>query len=187
MANADAPFGFRPIGGLDGSPYNGATVECVLLAADGTATFVGDPVKLTGTASADGHAPSVAQAAVTDQVFGVVVSFEADPATSLDDQYRKASTLRRVKVAPALDNLFVIQVDGAFAITDVGNTADFIVGSGSTVTGMSGVELDSSDIGTGANLQILGLSREPDNSVDTNANVIVRINESILRGDGTAV
>jgi len=187
MANADTPFGFRPVGGMDSSPYNGAVIEAVLLAADGTATFVGDAVKLSGTASADGHAPSVAQCAAGDAVFGVVVGFAPSPETSLEDQYRKASTLRRVYVVPALDNLFVIQCDGAFAITDVGNTADYVVGSGSTVTGMSGMELDSSDIGTGAGLQILGLSREPDNSVDTNANVIVRINESILRGDGTAV
>ena len=186
MANADAAFGFIPVGGLDGSPYNGGTIRCAILAADGTATFIGDPVVLTGTASADGANPSVAQATTAGQVFGVITAFEADPATSLDDQYRKASTLRYCQVAPALDNLFMIQCDGAFAITDVGNTADFIVGSGSTVTGLSGVELDSSDIGTGANLQILGLAPMPDNEVDTNANVIVRINESVLRGDGTA-
>lgn len=187
MANADSAFGFIPVGGLDGSPYNGGTIRCAILAADSTATFIGDAVKLSGTASADGVSPSVAQCAAGDQVFGVVTAFEADPATSLEDQYRKASTLRYCQVVPALDNLFKVQCDGAFAITDVGNTADFTVGAGNTTNGLSAMELDSSDIGTGAGLQILGLSSEPDNEVNTNANVIVRINESSLRGDGTAV
>jgi len=186
MANVDGPFGFVPVKMLDGSPFNGATIECVLLAADGTATFIGDAVKLSGTASADGHAPSVAQCAAGDEVYGVVVGFAPDP-SDLSVQYRKASTLRRCYVVPALDVIFKIQCDGAFAITDVGNKADFTVGSGSTSTGISAMELDSSDIGTGAGLIILGLSPEPDNSVDTNANVLVRINESGWRGDGTAV
>ena len=188
MANADTPFGFRPVGGLDSSPYNGATIECVILAADSTATFIGDAVKLSGTASADATAPAVVQAAAGDEIFGVVVSFDASPETSLDDQYRKASTLRRCKVVPALDNLFVIQADDGFAATNVGDTADIIINTaGSTVTGLSGMELDSGTWGTGAGLQVLGLSREPNNEVGTHANVIVRINESALRGDGTAV
>ena len=79
MANADTPFGFRPVGGLDSSPYNGGTIECVLLAADSTATFIGDAVKLTGTASADGTAPSIAQCAAGDEVFGVVVWVSGSP------------------------------------------------------------------------------------------------------------
>lgn len=185
MANTDAPFGFRPVKMLDGSPYNGATIRCAILAADGTATFIGDPVKLSGTASADGTAPSVAQAAVTDEVYGVIVGFEPDE-SDLTAKHRAASTLRYCQVVPALDVVFAIQCDGAFAITDVGNTADFIVAAGDTDSGISAVELDSSDIGTGANLQILGLSAEPDNEVNTNANVLVRINESGFRGDGTA-
>ena len=186
MANADTPKGFRPVKQLDGSPYNGAIVKCAILAADATATFVGDLVKLSGTASAEGY-PSVAQGAATDTAFfGVVTSFDANP-DDLGTIYRKASTLRKCNVAVARDNLFLVQADGAFAITNIGNTADVVVSAGSTVTGLSGMELDSSDIGTGVNLMILGVDERPDNDIDTNCDVIVRINESAFGGDGTGV
>ena len=188
MANADTPFGFKPVSMLDGSPYNGGGMECTILAADGTATFIGDAVKLSGAASADGTKPSVVQAAAGDEIFGVVVSFKANP-TNLENQYRLASTDRDCLVVPALDALFEIQEDsdgGALAATDVGGTFGIIVGAGDTATGISGMELDSSDT-VGTEVQILGLAARPDNEVGVNANWIVRINTSSLRGDGTGV
>ena len=184
MANADTPSGFRPVGGLDGSPYNGATIECAILAADGTATFVGDAVKLSGTAAADGS-PAVVQAAATNSVFGVITSFSPNP-DNLSLQYRAASTLRHCQVAPALDNLFVVQCSGSSAITDIGEAADIVVGAGSTVTGMSAMELEAT-LGTGDTTMLLGLSREPNNEFGTNANLIVRFNETSLRSVGTII
>lgn len=188
MANADSPRGFRAVGNLAGAPWNGATVRCVLLAADATATFVGDLVRLSGTASSDGNAyPSVEQGAASDtDFFGVIESFEPDR-TNLERKHRVASTLRECNVIPARDTLFVVQCDGAFAITDVGNTADVVVGTGDTTSGLSAMELNSGDIGTGVNLQILGIDPRPDNAVDTNCDVIVRINEHAFGGDGTGV
>ena len=187
MANADTPSGFRPIGGLDGSPYNGGTIRCAILAADGTATFIGDLVKLSGTAAADGS-PAVIRSTAGDATvaFGVVTSFEASPETSLEDQYRKASTLRYCQVVPALDNLFVIQCSGTSAITDIGEAADILATAGSAVTGMSGMELEAT-IGTGDQVLMLGLSREPNNEFGTNANLVVRINETSLRSVGTPI
>jgi len=186
MANVDAPKGFTPKKMLDGSPYNGATVKCSLLAADSTATFIGDLVTLSGSASAEGY-PSVQQGAASDTAFfGVITSFDANP-SDLETNYRLASTARTCNVVPALDVIFSVQCDGAFAITDVGDTADVVVGSGDTATGLSGMELNSTNIGTGVNLQILGVDERPDNEIGTNADVLVRINESAFRGTGTGV
>jgi len=188
MANQDMPRGFRPVGNLNGSPYNGATVKAVLLAADATATFIGDLVKLSGTASSDGFGyPSIAQGAAADtSFFGVVTSFDANP-DNLSQQYRPASQLRIANVVPITGGqLFVVQSSGSSAITDVGNTADVTVGSGSTTTGLSAMELDSSDIGTGVNLQIMALDPRPDNEFGTNSDLIVRVNEHFAGGDGTA-
>ena len=187
MANADVAFGFKPIAQLDGSPYNGGTIECAILAADGTATFIGDAVKLSGDADADG-VPSVVQCVAGDEIFGVVTSFDADR-DDLSKQYREASTLRKCRVVPALDCLFEVQEDsdgGALALTDVGNTFGLIVGAGDTINGTSGMEIDSSDV-AGDELQILGLARRPDNEVGNNAVWVVRVNTSSLRGDGTGV
>lgn len=189
MANADAAFGLRPVGGLDGSPYNGGTIRCVIPSSDSTATFIGDFVKLTGSAvtTADGTFPAVIQGTAAAEIFGVVTAFEAN-ADDLGAQYRKASTQRFCQVVPALDNLFAVQADEDIEVGDIGQTADLTVVAGSTVTGLSGIELDSSDIGTGGNVQILGVYNAPDNDLSTNNPVvIVRINESSLRGDGTAV
>ena len=191
MANIDAPRGFRPIAGLSGAPYNGATIKCVLLAAQGTALFRGDPVTLTGTGSSDGYAyPSVGRAAASSTNFhGVVVSFDPDP-NDLTLQHRTASTLRVCNVVPALPGqLFVIQADGDFAITDIGETVDVNAGTGDTTTGLSAMELDSSNIGTGLNLLIWGIDPRPDNSLadsGTNADIIVSFNEGFVNASSVA-
>ena len=187
MANADTMRGFTPIKNIDGTPFNGATIKCALLVADATATFIGDAVTLSGTASAEGY-PSVQQAAASDtQIFGVVTSFDAAP-TDLETQYRKASTLRLCNVVPAGSALFKIQSDGATDITDVGRQADITVGSGSTVSGLSAMELDHSNLGTGANLTVIGFDERPDNEIAAaDVDVIVRINESWLHGTTAAI
>lgn len=181
MANTDAPFGFRPIN-RDGSPYNGATLRAVFAAGDSTATFIGDAVKIAGTAI-DGY-PTIAQAAAGDPVLGVVTSFEADP-DGLGNQYRLASTQRFCQIVPVDSTYFEVQSDDdttALAITDVGLNANFIVGSGDTTYGVSGMELDSSGAATtnSLDLQIVALIDRADNDITatgTNKNVIVKFND----------
>jgi len=184
MANADVAFGFRPVKNLSGAPYNGATVKCSILAADSTATFVGDLVKLSGTASAEGY-PSVVQGAATDtDFFGVVTSFDADP-DDLSNRYRLADTLRNCNVVPATDALFLVQSSGATDITDVGETADVVVGTGDTIYGSSAMELNHANIGTGLNLLILGFDERADNEIGSaNVDVIVKINEAVALQSG---
>ena len=69
-------------------------------------------------------------------------------------------------------------------VNDVFAVADLVYAAGSSPDYVSGVELDDSTLanGSSATLQILGLSRDPDNSdVDSaNVNWIVRINEHEL-------
>jgi hypothetical protein len=187
MANSDTPFGFRPIGSLYGAPYNGGLVKVAFEDENAVATFIGDLVRLEGSADTDGN-PTVDQSADEDtDHFGVVVSFEPDR-TNLERKHRLASTARTAYVAPCTQGaLFVVQCDGSVAATDIGNTVDIVVGSGNTTSGISAMELLSSNIGTGANLQIMGLYPAPDNEFGTNAKVIVRINENSFGGDGTGV
>lgn len=178
MTNADTPFGFRPIG-ADGGPYNGVTRRAVLAAGDGTATFIGDAVKLAGT-SINGS-PTIAQCVAGDPVYGVVTSFEASPETSLEDQYRKASTERYCQVALADNAFFVVQENGpAIGIASVGLNADFIVAAGSTVTGLSAMELDSGTEATTSSLDLQiveGVFRDDNDLTLTNAEWIVKFND----------
>ena len=60
MANSTRPNGMRPVGHLDGSPFLGKLTMYLVPAADGTAMFVGDPVKSGGTAGAAGVACAMA-------------------------------------------------------------------------------------------------------------------------------
>ena len=188
MANADSPFGLRPIGNMDGSPYSGATQTVQFAASDSVACFIGDLVELNSTAGTDTY-PTVQQgaAATTTGFFGVVTSFDFDP-TDPEKKQRGASTQRLAQCVPALDGLFEVQANVASGIGVIGDTVDVIVGAGSTVNGLSGMELDSSDFGTGLNLHIMGFVDRPDNDITlNNANLIVRINESQLRGVGDGI
>lgn len=190
MANSDAAFGFRPIN-RDGSPYNGATLRCVFAAADTTAAFIGDAVVLDGSGSTDGYT-GVSQAATTEQVFGVVTGFEANP-DSLSDQYRKASTKRYCQVTPALNTYFELQENGAddaLPVAAIGLNANFVVGTGDTNYGLSDMELNAGTEATTStlDLQIVGLVDRADNLLagtgNANKKVIVRFNNQYGIRDG---
>ena len=79
--------------------------------------------------------------------------------------------------------VFEIQGDGASAQTDIGDTADIVVAAGNTTNGISGMELDSSDIGTGINLRIVNYSKNPARSDIGSANLLyeVLINEHLYK------
>lgn len=179
MANDDRPNGLKPIKHLDGSPWNGMTNIYYIPSSDGTAVFVGDAVKLAGSADADG-VPTVAQAAAGDTIVGVVTGIKPDTDEGLN--YRAASTAAYVYVCDAPDVIFECQEDsvgGALAAADVGNNVDLVVGTGSTAGGgRSAMELDSSTkVTSTAQIRVLRLSRKADNEIGTNAVWEVLINE----------
>lgn len=181
MANADTPFGLKPVQHRNGAPYNGAFRLYSVAASDGTAIMIGDPVKLAGTSQTiDGRILSdVVRAATGDVLTGAVVGVM--PTTQDSLRYRAASTQRIVMVAddPAL--LFEIQeVSGGTALTanDAGLNANFVVAAGSTVTAMSGVELNNGTEATTAtlDLHIVGPVNREDNAIGEHCKWLVTIN-----------
>jgi hypothetical protein len=106
MANQNTPFGLRPVADLHGNPYNGAINQYSVPAGDGTAIFIGDPVKLAGTGQIiNGQVlTDVAQAATGDVLVGAVVAVLQVTADSTI--YRAASTQRIVLVSDDPDALF---------------------------------------------------------------------------------
>lgn len=187
MANANVATGLKPVRMLDGSPYSGNADMFYMPSSVATACFIGDPVKLGGSADSAGVA-SIALCAATDTITGVIVGF-ADP-TSMSAGYGAASTARYPLVAHGQDILFEIQEDGvggAIAAADIGLNADIIVAAGSTVTKRSGVMLDTSTKATTNTLgmRIRGIAQRPDNALDTNAKVLVSLNDT-TESPGTA-
>lgn len=178
MANVDAATGLSPARYLNGAPYNGQANKYYMPATDGTAAYVGDLVKLAGSSDSRGI-PSVTKASSTNAVVGVVVAVM--PVTRDSTVYREASVERYVMVADDPNILFEVQEDsvgGAMAAADVGLNANWIDGGGSTTTGLSGIELDSSTKATTNTLdfQILRMADREDNEIGTNAKWLVRLN-----------
>lgn len=183
---ADSPFGFRPLNNAAGLVH-----LCVIPASDGTATFVGDAVKLHGSEDTVDNAPTVIQAAAGNVIYGVIAGFEPDP-TNLSLKYRTASTRRLAYVVPAYPHIeFEVQADEAMTAGDSGNYADITVGSGSTTTGRSAMELDISTKGATGQLQILRPSRVVGETFDTAAagtRMVVSFNETVWKVyGGTAI
>lgn len=191
MANANTPFGLRPVRHRNGAPYNGAATRYYVPASDGTALYLGDPVIIAGSADTNGVASVTrATAAGGAHLLGPVIAVEpADGSNSGgrdSTTYRVASTERYVWVADDPDLVFEIQEDavgGALAATNVGQNVDLISGSGSTVTGLSAFQADSSTAATTNTLQlrILGFSQKTGNEIGANAKIEVAINLHTLR------
>ena len=191
MANTDGAFGFRPVRYLNGSPWNGAFNWYYIPATDGTATFIGDAVKSAGSGDTLGIYPTVAQAAATNAIRGVVIGFADQPymafdRTNLSRKYRPASTAMYAAVIDDPNVIFEIQEDsdgGALAATEINNNMDIVVGTGNTTTGISAMELDSSDAKTAtAQIRVLGLAPwEEGNEIGEYAKWLVLINEHELK------
>lgn len=171
MPNINSPTGLKPVSSL-GQTYQGRVTIYAVPASDGTALFIGDPVKLTGTSSiVNGVAyPNVIQAASGDVMVGVMTGTVADNRDSL--LYRAASTLRLIEVADDPNLIFEVQqVTGGTPLTanDVGLNANLSIGTGSTVTGFSGCTIDNSTEATTNTLdvKILGMVNRADNDIGT--------------------
>jgi hypothetical protein len=186
MANASIT-GMKPVRMLDSSSYAGCIDAFCCPSSNGTALFVGDPVKFAGSADAGGIA-TVTHCAAGDTITGVVVGFQ--DAASMTLGYGAASTTRYPLVCHGQDVLFEVQEDGAggaIAAADIGLNADIIVAAGSTTTRRSGVMLDTSTKNTTVTLplKIRGIAQRPDNALDTNAKVLVSLNNT-TESPGTA-
>jgi len=178
MANADTPFGFRPINN-DMGPYTGLTRRCQIPATNATAAvFIGDAVKLDTESAATGGYQSVDIATGGDPIYGVVTSFEANP-DNLSQQYRVASTQRFCQVALAQGNLFVVQDAAILGLAAIGANAAFTKVAGSTVTGFSKSELGATGTATSDSCQVVGGYDAPDNDMTlSNALFVIKFNVS---------
>jgi len=177
MANKDAPSGARPVM-KDGSSYNGSAQKVQVDVGNATAIFVGDFV----VQEADGNY-TAATAGATNVIDGVCVGVVVDrtiPATE-HPGYLPATTAGYIYIVPADSCYFAIQEDSdtsTLAATERGARVNFIAGAGSTTTGRSGHEIDSSSVGQDATYQLslIDIVQAPDNAIGANAEWIVKVN-----------
>ncbi len=180
MANTDAAFGFRPVNN-DLGPYTGQTRRCVWgTTSSAVAAYVGDVVKADNISYPTGAnsegVQTVIHAGVGVQMYGVVVSFEANP-DNLSQQYRPASQPRYCQVALAEGNLFEVQDAGTAGTAGIGLNALISSGTGSVYTGQSKQEITGFTVNATGDFQVVQGVNRPDNDLTlANANWVVKFN-----------
>ena len=169
MANQDAAFGFRPTRSLVGGQIR--TEEYAIAANYGTAIYTGQVVEAVAAGGIEAAAAGDTQVA---GVFGGV--FYTDPTTSKPtwSAYYPASTDAsdlKATIYADPEIVYEAQHDGTGTAAMNNSAMDFVGVGGSTITGQSTSELDTSDSGTGGNFKQIGISTDPDNSDTSSANV----------------
>jgi hypothetical protein len=193
MANSNAPFGLRPIN-YGGTGWSGQGRLVYFPTSQNANIFLGDPLIPLGTTDAFGvPAVGIASAGATGRFAGVFNGIMNGPAgsgfTVTRDLpvYRQASLANYGLMLDDPDIEYAIQEDsdgGAIADTTGGYAnGNLVSGSGSTVTGFSGWQLDSSTVASGNptyQVKIVGLVRGPDNVLGNYAKWRVRLNLAAL-------
>ena len=189
MANVDKAFGLRALGNLSAT---GSQKQFGYNIADNQsgAIFQGQLVTLK-----DGFILAFDPSSHTAAVGVFNGCNYIDPTTgkpTFSNFYPGSVNITQGEIiADVMDDpnqLFLIQSDEDIVAADIGKNADIVVGSGSTTTGLSVNELDSSTIATTAalNLKIVGLYDSPNNAFGNFAIVVVKINEHLYGSAGVA-
>jgi len=189
MANVDKPYGLRAMGNLSAT---GSQKQYGYEIADNQAgaIYKGDLVTIY-----DGYIVKFAPASHTAAVGVFNGCNYIDPNTgkpTWKNYYPGSVNITSGKIiADVIDDpnqLFSIQADEDIEQADIGKNADVVGTGGSTVTGLSTMELDSSTIANTAalNLKIVGILNTPDNALGNYCQVIVKINEHLYGSAGVA-
>ena len=168
MANKDAAFGFKPTRHLTGGKIR--SEEYAIAANHGTSIFNGQVVEAVA-------AGGIEQAAAGDtQQLGVFGGcFFTDPSSSKPTfkAFYPASTNASDIVATVYADPYIVyeaQHNGTGTAAMNNSAFDFTGTSGSTLSGQSTSEIDTSSSGTSGGFKQIGISKDPENSDTSSAN-----------------
>jgi len=181
--NVSRPLGLRPTRFLKGAKWNGETQLYAFSASAAENAFVGDLVQFDSTyrstAITDAYAPGiplvkpVVTTLTTNTFRGVIAGFvvapefNMSPTSSLGLYYRQASTARYVWIVDDIDVVFQAQEKGNAYVTSADNgvnkTSDITYVAGNTLTGNSGVYLNTPAASGVKPLRINRYSQIPNN------------------------
>jgi len=188
MANTNAPFGFRPARHLGGGTIRPNTYRIAdALAAN---IYEGDPVKLTS----DGV---ITLADAGDRILGIFKGVRytraSDGQVVFDNKWLTGTDLPgssvQYAVAHVYDDkniLFEVQSGGTPGVTNIGNLADHVAGSGNSATGKSGAYLSGTMANSAASFRILDFVDAPENEIGQYARLLVQLYETELSADEPA-
>jgi len=149
MANDNTPQGLQPVN----SPYGSIKRTRYPISTDyATDLFIGDPVDSVAAGTIER-----ATAGAGNMILGAIVGFWKDGEGPKNYFPASSSGTWYAEVADDVNQEFVMQEDGDtsdLAANSAGAGADVVAGSGDTTTGISGFQIDSDTVGTGATLQL---------------------------------
>ena len=191
MANQDAPFGFRQVGGLGSRPTSEGTSKYLIQSGTTGAVFAGDVMSAgNGVVISEGGgtlAYGYVGSSETDAVRNVGIfngCFYTDPTTSKPTfkNYWPASVAAEAQafVYDNPDDLFEVQAEGTLVQATVARAVDMAYTTGSTINGRSKEEI-SVTAGADLAVRVIRISGDPANSDigAPNANWIVKFNEHV--------
>ena len=196
MANQDAPFGFRQVGGLGSRPTSEGTSKYVIQSGTTGAIYAGDVVTLgNGTTISEGGgviAQGYVGSSETDAVLNVGIfngCFYDDPTTKKptfktywpgDVTVTNPSAGATAFVYDNPDDLFEVQSSGTLSQAIVGRGIDMAYTAGATINGRSKEEITATASADGG-FTPLRISEDPANSdvSNDNANWIVKFNQHV--------
>jgi hypothetical protein len=182
MANANVARGLIPYRMFDGGYYNGSNDIYFVPSSYGTALFIGDPVDVISSSNDANGIPAVQLATSGAPILGVVVGIVdgGEPIVTVTRDLaisHPASTKQYILVTTARDLIFEIQDDASSQATApnlwAGKNANLVSGTGSTVTGFSGWQLQASSVATASatkDLHIIRPLAQADNVISSVAN-----------------
>jgi len=178
MANVDSPFGFVPSRHMSGSPIR--TNKYTITSGLAENIFNGDLVILTADGVITPHT------AGEENNIGVFagVSYTASDGSYKFSEYWPSGTTGTNIIAYVYDDPYIVykvQSDGSPAQTDIGSNAEVVADAGSTTTGQSGFQLNSSMASGTRTCKLIGLYESPENAFGANAVMEVLLNEHILK------
>ena len=196
MANQDAPFGFRQVGGLGSRPTSEGTSKYVIQSGTTGAIYAGDVVTLgNGTTISEGGgviAQGYVGSSETDAVLNVGIfngCFYDDPTTkkpTFKNYWPGDVTTTSPSAGPTAfvydnpDDLFEVQSSGTLSQAIVGRGIDMAYTAGATINGRSKEEITATASADGG-FTPLRISEDPANSdvSNDNANWIVKFNQHV--------
>lgn len=174
MANVFSPNGFQPLKRRDGASWTSSQNAALIAAANSHKFFFGDPVVLLNT----GYIDRVAIGSIPTQgTFGIFVGCKylstALGRTQWSNQFPGGDTTVDVEAYIIDDPMVVFScwvgtgassaAGGPVVQASIGNNANWQIGTGNTLSGLSGAYLDFASVATTNTLPltIVGMITDP--------------------------
>lgn len=172
MANVDNPRGFTPLSRCP--KVNSVAQKYTIASAYAANIFPGDAVtRVTGG--------TIERAAADGAVIGICagVNYIDSNGTPQWGYWPtgtavKAGTEAEILIYDDPDEIFVVQVDGTGALTDVGALTDTVLGTGSALFNRSKDEVNATTATTIKVWRVVGKYESPENAWGANVDVLVK-------------